>query len=92
MTTAKFRGKGLQAGKVGSARLPRACLPAGKSCPGHNRGGSYPGQQLSCRDEDLVFLCVQKTGAWHGKWHSFPSPFTEIIDDAMSETVQVTEV
>jgi len=48
--------------------------PSAKSCLGCNRVGSQPRQQLSCRDEefDMIFLSVQETGSWHGKWHSFP--------------------
>lgn len=70
----RFRGKGLQDGKAGSARHPRASLPSVKSCLRHSRAGSQPRQQLRYRDEecDLIFLYSgNRYLPW--KWSSFPS-------------------
>lgn len=70
----RFRGKGLQDGKAGSARHPRASLPSVKSCLRHSRAGSQPRQQLRYRDEEcdlIVLYSGNRCLPW--KWSSFPS-------------------
>lgn len=90
--TTKFRSKRLQVGNVGSAGYPKAYLLSGNQDLDTTDQVLIPGN--SAKNKNVIWFSLEKeAGAWHGKWHSLPSLSTKIIDDdAISQTVPVTEV